>query len=372
MDERKPSFVEKLSKTVFLFIWFFIKKTNPNMARRLLYWGLTDQAFLTDIPKDPVLNIDTLGKHFSNPIGISAGFDTSLKYNDELIRIGFGFAEFGTFTYRRDNSPITTHFLPKHNAILADAPGFNNPGVQAIQKALIDRRRLPHIAGVSISSAIENDDQNNKEFYTVIEQDLLKAIQPIAPYCDFITLNLSHPNLPITNLAHAPYQLEILLKTLKENISKYAPIITPKLVVKLPLDIAESNISLLSEVFLTTGVDGVIISGFTASKSQKQKIGDSHLKGYLAGHPLMNTSTYLLRKFYAATKGQIPLIASGGVFTGEDAFEKIKAGASLVLVHSALFYKGPDIANEINKKLAFLLKKNGFSSLKDAVGSDFF
>ena len=78
-DPRKPSFIEKLSKKVFLFIWFFIKKTNPNTARRLLYWGITDQAFLTEIPRNPVLNTQALGKTFQNPIGISAGFDNSFK-----------------------------------------------------------------------------------------------------------------------------------------------------------------------------------------------------------------------------------------------------------------------------------------------------
>ena len=371
-DPRKPSFIEKLSKKVFLFIWFFIKKTNPNTARRLLYWGITDQAFLTEIPRNPVLNTQALGKTFQNPIGISAGFDNSFKYNDELVRIGFGFSEFGTFTYHKDREMEQTFFLTKQKAILVDTPSWPNPGIQYLQKQLIDRRRLPHIAGVSISSSLELEDKDNKEFYTMLEQDVLKSVQLVAPYCDFITLNLSHPSMPITNLIHMPYQLSSLLRTMKDYIQRHAPILTPKLVVKIPIETTDANIPLLADVFMQEGVDAVIIAGFSGSKSQKQRLGNSHMKGFIAGKPLMEPSTLLLSKFYLATNGKITLIASGGVFNGEDAFRKICAGATLVQIHTALLYNGPDIANDINQKLALLLKQKGFNSVNEAVGSQYF
>lgn len=369
---RKPSLIEKLSKKVFLFIWFFVKKTNPNTARRLLYWGITDQAFLTEVPRDPVLQTQALGKTFQNPIGISAGFDNSFKYNDELVRIGFGFSEFGTFTYHKDRDTAQTYFLPRQEAILVDSPSWPNPGIQYIQKQLIDRRRLPHIAGVSISSSLEVEDKDNKEFYTMLEQDVLRSVQLVAPYCDFITLNLSHPTMPITNLIHVPFQLASLLRTIKDHIQRHAPILTPKLVVKLPLELTDASIPLLADVFMQEGVDAVIIAGFSGSKSQKQRLGNSHMKGFVTGRPLMEPSTLLLSKFYQATKGKLPLIASGGVFTGEDAYRKICAGATLVQIHTALLFKGPDIANDINQKLALLLKQKGFKSVNEAVGSQYF
>ncbi len=371
-DLHKPSFIEKLSKKIFLFIWFFIKRTNPNAARRLLYWGITDQAFLTTVPRDSVLETHALGKTFQNPIGISAGFDTTFKYNDELVRIGFGFAEFGTFTYHKDRELEQTLFLSNQKAILVDTASWPNPGLQYLQKQLIDRRRLPHIAGISISSSIETEDKDNKEFYAMIEQDIIKSIQIVAPYCDFITLNLSHPNMPISNLIHMPFQLANLLHTMKDHIERHAPILTPKLVVKIPLETTDSNIPLLTDVFLQEGVDAVIISGFSGSKSQKQRLGNSHLKGFLTGKPIMEPSTLLLNKFYQASKGKITFIASGGVFNGEDAYRKICAGATLVQIHTALLYKGPDVANEINQKLALLLRQKGFKSVNEAVGSQYF
>ncbi len=370
MSENKVAsltFWQKITKQIFLIIWFFAKKLSPDAARHLLYWGISDKALATTPFTDPILNVSVLGKTFSNPIGVAAGFDKEIKYNDELIRNGFSFSELGTFTYKPNHSQQKTHFIPSQKAILIDSESFPNCGIINLGNKLIARRRLPHIVGVNISSALDIDEKNVGEFLEYLQQDLINSIQHVAPYCDFITLNLSHPGMPISSLLHNPTQLGLLLRELKLQIKKFAPIITPKLILKIPYD-GQINVQLLSDVLLSEQTDGLIVSGFSASKVIKQTLPDPKIKGWISGQPLKDPSTELLRRFYMATQGKITLIAGGGVFTGYDAFEKIRAGASLIQIHSAILYEGIDVANKINRELSQILHAHKLKSIQEAVG----
>lgn len=367
-QNRAPlTFWEKITKQLFFAIWFFAKKISPDAARQLLYWGISDKALVSQPFADPSLHMETLGKTFPNPIGIAAGFDKEVKYNDELIRNGFGFGELGTFTYKPDHHSQKTHFIPDKRAIVVESESFPNNGIVNLGNKLIARRRLPHIVGVNISSSLDIDERNIGQFLEYLEQDLIHSIQHVAPYCDFITLNLSHPGMPISTLIHNPAQLGLLLRQIKQQIKKFAPIITPKLILKIPYD-GQINVQLLSDMLIEEQVDGLIVAGFSASKSIKQILPDPRVKGCIAGEPLKDPSTELLRRFYLATRGKITLIACGGVFTGRDAFEKIKAGASLIQLHSAILYEGVEIANKINRELSLILRKNGLKSVQEAVG----
>ncbi len=374
--ENPFSFWTMTTKGIYRVIWSLAKKLNPDTARHLLYWRIMDKALPNKPFTDPILEVKTLGKTFPNPIGIAAGFDKEVKYNDELIRNGFGFGELGTFTYAPDYGFQKTRFLSLKKAILIESESFPNKGITSLDKKLIDRRRWPHVVGVNISSTVSLNDRNLKEqnfdiFIEELQQDLQKTIQHVAPYCDFVTLNLSHQHTLISTLLHNPIHLADLLRFVKGRIAKFAPIVTPKLLLKVPCD-GQLNVQTLSDVLMAEQIDGLIVAGFTSSKSIKQKLPNPQVAGYVAGRPLKNQSTDLLRRFYVATHGQLTLIGSGGIFSGMDAFEKITAGASLVQIHSALLYEGPEIANKINRELCEILRSRGLNSLQEAVGMEAF
>lgn len=365
--------IEYFSKTSFFWVWKITKKLFPKRGRGLLYWALGDEAFLSHPVNTPILGVNALGKHFKNPIGVAAGFDVSqtLKYNDVLISLGFGFAEFGTYTLERETDPTSISFLPAKKSIIVDSRYYTNPGVKFIQRSLAERRRLPHIAGISLSSNYEPPEgKQNTDIFEKIEQDLLQAVGMVAPYCDYITINLSHATLPVINLLVSSLTLEKILVNLKERIKKQAPISLPRLLVKVPCDLPESNVKDLSEAFLSAGLDGIIVGGYASSKRERQKV-TSRLRGSITGRPLKDLSNELVQKFYQATQGKITIIACGGIFTGDDAFERIKSGATLLQLHSAILFEGPDVVNKINRKLANLLQVNGFNSVQEAVGAFF-
>lgn len=357
----------------FAFFYRLVQGISLNWGRKFLYIGLEDKSIYEDCYSDPILNTSLLGKTFPSPIGVAAGFDTTFKYNDELMHYGFGFEEFGTITAAPEKCPVKLHYLSSQKGIFVDESCFNNPGVKYAQKALIDRRHFPYVAGLSISSNVEasEEGQANQLIFERIEKELVEIVQRTAPYCDYIVLNLSHPNLPISNLLLNGSMLESFVIRLKEVIHKIAPISNPRLLVKVPLDISSANIPLLCESFIASGVDGVIVGGYLNARRLNRQVVRQYFPGYVCGRPIKDATTQLVGQFYSILQGRIPIIASGGVFTASDAFEQIKAGASLVQIHSAIIYTGPGIANRINSGLADLLKKNGYRCVSEAVGRKF-
>ena len=372
---KKSTFFDELRKWGFIIFFALLKKINWNWARSFLYASIAEKNLSPTPYKNPLLNISVLRKEFPNPIGISAGFDPSFKYNDELMSFGFGFEEFGTFTINPVGGRPSVHFAPNQKGLFVESLKFNNIGIKAAQKALIERRHLPYIVGVSIASNFEqqNEDKGGGNvLFSKIESELTELVQRAAPYCDYIVLNLSHPVLPISTLSINLSTLEQIVRQLKTVIQKVAPISNPPLLIKVPLDVSPAHIPLLAETLLRENVDGIILGGYLGlSPAQRKQLKLSNSYGHLTGAPLRAATTQLVEQFYSVLQGRIPIIASGGTFTGDDAFEKITAGASLVQIHTAILYDGPKIANKINARLADLLKQHGFRSLQDAVGSKF-
>ena len=371
--KKKKKWRESFRKWNFLFFFRLIQKVSLRWARRFFYLAIEDKGIYQESYQNPILNISVLRKNFPNPLGISAGFDTTFKYNDELMAFGFGFEEFGTITLSPEEMTTHVHFLPSQKGIFVNAHKFENVGVKVAQKALIDRRHLPYIAGINIASNLEinEDSASGGLLFSKIENELVEIVQRTAPFCDYIVLNLSHPQLPVSTLAINISVLENLIRRLKDVINKIAPIANPALLVKIPLDISPAHIPLLSEALLNEGIDGVIIGGYLGLGPENRKLIRHYVQGYIAGAPIRTATTKVIEQFYAVLQNRIPIIASGGVFTGDDAFEKIKSGASLIQIHSAILYEGPGIAYKINKRLAELLRRNGFKDVSEAVGSKF-
>ena len=371
--EEKRNWWTSFGKWNFAFFFRLIQTISIKWSHIFLYMGLEDKSVYEDNYKSSLLKTSLLGKEFPNPLGIAAGFDTEFKYNDELVRFGFGFEEFGTFTLHPDEKlPFKIHYLSSLKALVVNAPAFKNKGISFAQKALIGRRHLPYIAGISLASnAIteEEDGAENRFIYEKIEKELVECVRHVAPYCDYITLNLSHPQLPVSSLAINLGILKQVVLQLKEVIHAIAPIANPRLLLKVPLDISPEHIPLLCETMIETGVDGVIVGGYLNANRENRKILRRFAYGYITGKPIKEATLQAVDQFYNVLQGRIPIIASGGIFTGDDAFEMIQAGASLVQIHTAIIYEGPSVAKKINRRLAELLRKSSYKTIAEVVGS---
>ena len=371
MNEKNKGLWASFGKWNFIVLFRTLQFLSLKAGRNFIYAGLRDKSIYEDTYKSTLLKSTLLGKEFPNPIGIAAGFDTTFKYNDELMQYCFGFEEFGTFTLYQKNSPLRVNFLSIQKGLLVDSPFFRNGGIKFAQKELIERRHLPYIAGINISSNLNPDDDDKSELnvlFEKIEKELVECVQRTAPYCDYITINLSHPHLPISSLVINLGLLKKIVLHLKDVIQKVAPILKTKLLLKVPLDLKKEQVEMLCETMLEAGVDGVIIGGYSARDRKHRGAFGYH---YLCGKPLKDDTMHMVAEFYKVLRGKIPIIASGGVFTGGDAYDMIQCGANLIQIHSAIVYRGPSVGRKINKRLADLLRKHRFKSVAEAVGSKF-
>lgn len=364
-----------LSNMLFTIFWWILHKISPSLSKKIIVYGIRDGAFADRRIFDSILRVKTMGFDFKNPIGVAAGLDKRGNVIDGLISLGYGFGEFGSYTLEREMPTKVVHYLRKDKAVLVQSLGYRNPGLNAIIPNLISRRHLPNIIGINITTSTPTESENIKQGqHMTYEHEFGLMAAKVAPYCDYITLNFSHPEIELSRLVSDRATLLKIIQAAHEAIKKAAPIQTPKLVVKLPLDLTPAETSLVCNILLEAPLDGVIVAGVQSlSKTSRKLLQDKkyHHIGMLAGKPVKDISTELVRRIYQHTQGKIPIIACGGVFTGQDAFEKIAAGASLIQIYSAIIFQGPNVVNKINKELAAILRAKGFKSIQDAVGCEF-
>jgi dihydroorotate dehydrogenase len=308
------------------------------------------------------------GLNFSNPVGLAAGFDKDGVALRSLSALGFGFIEAGTVTYHpQPGNPRPRLFrLPKDQALINRA-GFNNGGAAAFALR-VAQKRPDCILGVSIG----------KSKITPLEEataDYLASFDLVYPVADYIAINVSSPNTPQLRELQRADQLESLIASLQSRSAQlekqHARQQPMPLLVKLAPDLEQHELEALVDVVDRLKVDGLIATNTTVSRSgletEAARIRDIG-EGGLSGLPLRNRSTEMIAKLYLLTKGRIPLIGVGGIFTAGDAWEKIAAGASLVQLYTGLIYGGPSIANKINEGLVKILQQRGFRHLDNAVG----
>lgn len=312
--------------------------------------------------------IKRFGLNFPNPVGLAAGFDKDGVALRSLAALGFGFIEAGTVTYHaQPGNPRPRLFrLPEDRALINRA-GFNNSGAAAFANR-VSGNRPDCILGVSIG----------KSKITPIEDanaDYVASLDLVYPVADYIAINVSSPNTPQLRELQRANQLESLLLNLQsrsEELQKLhsRPQRMP-LLVKLSPDLEQKDLEAIVEIVDGLKIDGLIAANTTVSRSglhsqqtMIQKIGE----GGLSGLPLRKRATEMIARLYVLTKGRIPLIGVGGIFTADDAWEKIAAGASLVQLYTGLIYGGPGTAKRINEGLLHILHKHGFRHLDAAVG----
>lgn len=320
---------------------------------------------LSDRPT-PELCTTVWNRVFPNPVGLAAGFDKNAESINGLFHLGFGFVEAGTVTPKpQQGNPRPRVFrCPEHNAVI-NRMGFPNGGLLAfkdnIRKFLENKPRPMGMLGINIGM---NKDQ------TEPAKDYCALVRALAPMADYLTINISSPNTPgLRNLQEKEPLTELLTAVLAERKATCGEH-APPLLLKLAPDLNDTQLADIAEVLLTLKIDGVILSNTTLSRPEYLPQRFLEQKGGLSGAPVKDLSTAIIRKFYALTNGQIPIVGVGGIGSAEDAYAKIRAGASLVQLYSNLIFKGPSLIATINAGLVDLLERDGFHSIAEAVGAD--
>ncbi len=312
---------------------------NPETAHGVTLRGLRlmHQLGLTRFfPKIKAAPREIMGLIFPNPIGLAAGLDKNGEYIDALAALGFGFIEVGTVTPKpQDGNPRPRLFRLLEQEALINRLGFNNKGCDALVENL-KRTKYKGILGINIGKNKTTPLENAIE-------DYLTAYRAVVPYASYITVNISSPNTEgLRDLQHGEL-LRSLLCTLKQEQAQFMA--TQKkhvpLVVKIAPDLTESELQNIAEILLAEKVDGVIATNTTLSRVGVENSPYAKEAGGLSGKPLFEGSTQIVKQLKVLLQNRIPIIAVGGISTGQDANEKLAAGASLLQVYTGLIYQGP-------------------------------
>lgn len=351
-------------------------RMDPEKAHHLTIDGLHTVANLPggrallrglySVPAYAELETSLWGLRFANPIGLAAGLDKNAKAVPGFSSIGFGFMEVGTVTPKPQagNEQPRLFRLPEDHALI-NRMGFNNVGIETMAEHLkqAGRRTIPVAVNIGKNKVTPNEQA---------EEDYRACIRGLYGYGDFFVVNISSPNTPdLRNLQHGD-DLSRLLAAVQDEMKLQHRKVggAPKpVLVKIAPDLEGEEIAYMVRTIVASGVSGIIASNTTISRAgltHKHK-GET---GGLSGRPLTERSTKLIHTIYSATEGKLPIIGSGGIFTARDAYDKIRAGASLVEVYTALIYEGPGLIRRLNEGLRELLRKDGFSRISEAVGAD--
>lgn len=318
--------------------------------------------------KDARLEVRLGPLTFPNPVGLAAGLDKNAIAVRAWPGFGFGFIEIGAVTARpQPGNPMPRLFRLSKDQALINRLGFNNEGAEAIAArleslSLNDREKIPLGINIGRSKVVETKDA---------AADFLSTFEKLFPYGDFFTLNVSSPNTPRLR----DLQEKNLLKDLLQAIQGKNRELTDKLKtqekplwVKIAPDMDFSQVDDIIDVAHSERVAAIIATNATAFLREKLLTPTSE-PGGLSGKPLKALATSFIRHIYKATRGTLPIIGVGGIFTAEDAYEKIKAGASAVQIFTGFIYEGPAAVKRINRGLLRLMEKDGFKSISEVVGS---
>ncbi len=333
-------------------------ETAHGMTIRVLKSGL--------VPNQPrfdpaALKMTLWGRDFANPIGLAAGFDKNAEVPDAMLSQGFGFVEIGSVTPRpQPGNPKPRMFrLPEDEAII-NRMGFNNEGVDVAAARLAARDRVG-VVGANLGKNKDTEDA---------AADYEIGAAKLAPLSDYLVINVSSPNTPGLRALQGRDQLESLVGRTRAALTKAMPINAPPLLLKIAPDLAWEDLADIAAVALDGTLDGLIISNTTVARHESLRSVNAKETGGLSGAPLFEASTAVLRRMYELTHGKLPIIGVGGIASGSEAYVKIRAGASLVQLYSAMVYHGPGLVTRIKHELLDLLTRDGFTSIAQAVGVD--
>ena len=299
---------------------------------------------------------------FANPVGLAAGFDKNGEAVDALLGLGFGFVEVGTVTPRpQPGNPRPRLFrLPADEAVI-NRMGFNNDGAAAVARRLAVRRERGR-GGIVGANVGPNRDASDPA------ADCAEAFAALAPFVDYVVVNVSSPNTPGLRDLQRRDALERLVNRVLDARARTAPAVP--LFVKISPDSTHEERAAIADVALALGLDGLIATNTTIARPKGLADRSRGEAGGLSGRPLFAPATAALADLARFTRGRLPLIGVGGIASGDDAYVKISAGAVVVQLYTALVYRGPGLIAAINRRLVDNLRRDGHASVAAAVGRD--
>jgi dihydroorotate dehydrogenase len=342
-----------------------LHRLDPEQAHHLtllaLRSGLVRGAHAAD---DPVLKTQAFGLDFPNPVGLAAGFDKYAEVVDPMLSLGFGFVEAGTVTPRpQAGNPKPRLFRLHEDRAVINRFGFNSGGLAAFKRRLQARQAL-RPTGVVGANVGKNRDTADPAV------DYEDAITELAPIADYLVINISSPNTPGLRALQGRDDISALLQRAMAARDRAATGGRPAPVLaKIAPDLTEDELRDIAEATEASGLDGLIVGNTTVERPAELKSAHKGEAGGLSGEPLRTRATACVASMYGLTGGRVPIIGCGGIATGEDAYAKIRAGASLVQLYSALVFEGPDLVSRIKRDLAARLRADGFRSVAEAVGA---
>ena len=331
---------------------------DPEAAHRLTIRALKAAPGRRPAAPDPMLAIRVAGLDFPNPVGLAAGFDKDAEVFRQMLGLRFGFVEVGTLTPRpQPGNPKPRLFRLAKDKGVINRLGFNNQGQAAALTRLEKREGRTDIVGINIGA--------NKDSVAgdAAIADYVRGARTMAPVADYLAVNISSPNTPGLRALQDKGALNELLAAVMAARGRPTPVF-----LKVAPDLEPADIDDIVAVSIDRRIDALIVGNTTVSRPS---LRSKHAKesGGLSGTPLKSLALQRLKDFRTATQGALPLIAVGGIASGADAYERIRAGASLVQLYTALVYKGPGLAKRINRELKALLQRDGFGSVAEAVGN---
>ncbi len=342
-----------------------LQALDPETAHQLTIKALSVAPVRLPPADDPRLAVEAFGRRFPNPVGLAAGFDKQCEAPDALIALGFGFVELGGVVPKpQPGNPRPRVFRLTRDEAVINRFGLNSDGLDAVRERLARRRGRPGIVGVNISANKDSADRL---------ADYVACVEGLCGLADFLTVNVSSPNTPgLRDLQGEAFLDELLARSLearaaadKRQGSRTA------ILLKIAPDLTLDALDAIVATALRRGVDGLIVSNTTVARpASLRETALAREVGGLSGKPLFQPSTRMLAEAFLRVERRVPLIGVGGVDSAEAAFAKIRAGASLVQLYTALVYHGPSLIGEIKEGLLRRLDQERLSSLASVVGRD--
>eukprot|EP00850_Spirogloea_muscicola_P018557 SM000171S03246 [mRNA] locus=s171:200950:204495:+ [translate_table: standard] len=385
---RDPATLSEWGFKVADFVAPTLRLLDPETAHRLALWNAAHGLVPREYRPDPLpLHCRVWGRHFSNPLGLAAGFDKSAEAVEGLLGLGFGFVEVGTVTPApQEGNPKPRVFrLPEQKAVI-NRYGFNSEGIVAVarrlgaqhgkRRAQLGGKSQPatvDIVGGKAGPGIVGVNLGKNKTSVDAAADYVQGVHTLSQFADYLVVNVSSPNTPGLRKLQGRKQLQDLLKKVlaARDEMQWGEEGPPPLLVKIAPDLTRQDMADIAAVALALRLDGLVIANTTVSRPQSiLGLVNSNEVGGLSGKPLFELSTYVLREMYRLTKGRIPLIGCGGISSGEDAYTKIKAGASLIQIYTSLAYEGAGVVPRMKRELAECLYRDGYKTVAEAVGAD--
>ncbi|HEY1386322.1 MAG TPA: quinone-dependent dihydroorotate dehydrogenase [Dongiaceae bacterium] len=340
-------------------------RLDPERAHHAALWALGHNLVPAAAgPDDPRLAVSVLGRRFANPVGLAAGFDKDAKVWRQAARLGFGFVEVGSVTPRpQSGNPQPRLFRLERDSAIINRMGFNNEGVEAMAGRLQASRSgsTPVVLGINLGKNKETEDA---------AADYEIGAQRLGPLADYVVINVSSPNTPGLRVLQGKSPLAALVARTHRALAESCGANPPPLLLKIAPDLTDQDLADIAEVALEGPLAGLIATNTTITRPQGLDPRHAAETGGLSGRPLFEPSTSILRALYRLIQGRLPIIGVGGVSSGEEAYAKIRAGASLVQLYSALVFHGPELVRRVKAELLQCLERDGLKSIGEAVGID--